>query len=90
MNENLKYWLALNKVEGLGPVKTKKLLEQYGSAKAICEALNCEIQDADEELKKIEALKVRAITAEDDAYPQNLKNIYDPPPILFVKGDLLR
>ena len=90
MNENLKYWLALNKVEGLGPVKTKKLLEQYGSAKAICEALNCEIQDADEELKKIETLKVRAITAEDDAYPQNLKNIYDPPPILFVKGDLLR
>ena len=90
MNENLKYWLALNKVEGLGPVKTKKLYEQYKSARAICEALNCKIPEIENELKSLEGEKARAVTIEDESYPDNLRNIYDPPGIIYIKGELLK
>ena len=90
MNEDLKYWLALSRVEGVGPVKTKRLLEQYGSAKAICEALNCDVAAAEPELERIKALNVKAMVIEDENYPDNLKNIYDPPPILFIKGDITK
>lgn len=89
MRENLKYWLALNKVKGLGPVKLKKLLEQYSSAQAACAALNCPLPDVDEELRKLSGMKAQAFTVEDAAYSQSLKNIHDPPPILYVKGALL-
>jgi DNA processing protein len=89
MSENLKYWFALNNVPGLGPVKLKKLLEQYSSAQAVCAALNCPIPETGEELLKLTKINARAMAIEDPAYPLSLKNIHDPPPILYVKGELL-
>mgnify|MGYP005837263289 CR=1 FL=1 len=38
------------------------------------------------ELEKAEKAGVRIITFFDDEYPENLKEIYDPPVILYVKG----
>ncbi len=89
MQENLKYWLALNKVPGLGPVKLKKLLEQYLSPQAVCAALNCPVPEVAEELGKLSSLKAQAITIDDPDYPLSLKNIHDPPPIIYVRGELL-
>ena len=40
------------------------------------------------ELTKIKDSDIRFITLTNNAYPQNLKSIYDPPPYLYVKGDL--
>ncbi|MBL7068430.1 MAG: DNA-protecting protein DprA [Candidatus Omnitrophica bacterium] len=46
-----------------------------------------------EGLKKEEGLigknRAAVLALFDDAYPENLKNIYDPPLLLYVKGDIL-
>lgn len=41
-----------------------------------------------EELNKIEKSKIAVLTIDDKKYPSNLKTIFDPPPVLYVKGDL--
>ena len=88
MSENLKFWFALNKVPGLGPVKLKKLLDQYSSAEAACAAINCPVPEINDELLKLEQLKARVLASDDPAYPLSLKNIHDPPPLLYIRGDL--
>jgi DNA processing protein len=42
---------------------------------------------AQEECNKVIEAGARIISFGDDEYPPRLKEIYDPPPILFVKGD---
>ena len=42
-----------------------------------------------EELELIEKNNIKAITINDENYPKNLKEIYDPPIVLYVKGDIL-
>ncbi|MDD4879641.1 MAG: DNA-processing protein DprA [Candidatus Omnitrophica bacterium] len=41
-----------------------------------------------DEMKHIEKRNVKAISCLDKDYPMNLKDIYDPPIILYVKGEL--
>ena len=43
--------------------------------------------DLDTEVNKLKAVKVLCL--EDSDYPSSLKNIYDPPPVIYIKGDLL-
>ncbi len=40
------------------------------------------------EREKLERYKVKAFTWDDPAYPARLKEIYDPPPVLYVRGTL--
>jgi DNA processing protein len=89
MNANLKFWFALNKVPGLGPVRLKRLLDQYLSAEAVCAALNCPVPESNEEILELNKINAQAVSIEDAAYPLSLKNIHDPPPVLYFKGDLL-
>jgi len=44
---------------------------------------------ADAQLKILDKTKSKIITYWDEKYPKNLKNIYDPPIFLFVKGDII-
>jgi DNA processing protein len=44
--------------------------------------------DIDKELKLIEKEAIEIITIFDKEYPANLKNIYDPPFLLYIKGEL--
>ena len=41
------------------------------------------------ELKRIEEFGCRVLTQDDEAYPALLRQIYDPPVVLYVKGELL-
>ena len=41
------------------------------------------------ELKRIEEYGCRILTQQDEAYPPLLRQIYDPPVVLYVKGQLL-
>jgi len=43
----------------------------------------------DDELEKLERHKVKAITGDDPGYPARLKEIYDYPPLLYVRGTLI-
>lgn len=95
-------WIALNSVKGLGPVKIKALLEKYGTAEAAFERLSEELpalagnglavnkkallEQARDQLDRARKLDVRVLTLDDEEYPPHLKEIYAPPPVLFVKG----
>lgn len=43
----------------------------------------------DDEMDKLQRLRVQVITWHDDAYPPRLKQIYDLPPVLYVRGSIL-
>jgi DNA processing protein len=42
----------------------------------------------DDEMEKLERYKVQALTWKDDEYPSRLKEIYDLPPVLYIRGSL--
>lgn len=43
----------------------------------------------DTEMEKLERYRVQALTWQDDKYPSRLKEIYDYPPILYIRGKIL-
>ncbi|MFC1496682.1 DNA-processing protein DprA [Candidatus Margulisiibacteriota bacterium] len=90
MNPKLKYWLALNNLPKTGPVKIKKLLEKYKTSEAACLAEKCSFDWAEQEIERAENKKIKIFCPEDEEYPENLKNIYDPPVALYVRGKLLK
>jgi DNA processing protein len=51
-------------------------------------AVRAEI-DLEAELRRVERSGAKVLTWDDPGYPRNLLNIAQPPPVLFVKGDLL-
>lgn len=65
----------LKKVNGIGSI-TKKIINQR------------ENFNLDNLLNKLHKSNIKYITLVEDKYPENLKNIYDPPPVLFYKGEL--
>jgi len=69
---------ALAKVEGIG---TK-------TAEEICRTRDK--FDAEKEIAFAEKLGVWIINIEDQRYPIPLKKIYDPPPVLYIKGTLAK
>ena len=70
--------VALVKVEGIG---TK-------TAEEICRTRDK--FDVEKELGLAEKLNVWIINIEDERYPVLLKKIYDPPPVLYIKGTLAK
>jgi DNA processing protein len=69
------------------------LLRIEGVAPAIIERL----QKEKKKLPPLEALEekilssdIRVLTLEDEVYPEKLKEIYDPPFVLYIKGSLER
>lgn len=108
LNE-LKGWIALNMIPGVGSVTFMRLVNFFGSPEdvlkasikdllnvkgltpATCQAIvdHRNKIDADRELRLIERHNLKVITIKDEDYPANLKNIPDPPPVLYVKGQIL-
>ena len=66
----------LLKVGGAGPEAVRKLVE--GRRKV----------DPDAELQRAERLGVTVLTPALPEYPAPLRRIYDPPPVLYVRGEL--
>jgi len=44
--------------------------------------------DLDAEMERLERHQISVLTQDDPAYPKNLKEIYDAPPLLYVRGEL--
>ncbi len=108
-NEDLAYWLALNKTNSIGARRFVKLVKYFGSAKAAWEASPKEMREIEgfseilskgiaasrkeidpwKELEEVEKEGIDIITLRDERYPYNLTNIFDPPPVLYVKGEFL-
>ncbi len=100
--------VALNLIEGVGPVRVRQLLEHFGEAPAILSASKSQLmrvrgigQDTAEaiaaweksadlagELKRIADFNCHVLIQSDEDYPAMLREIYDPPIVLYVKGGL--
>ncbi len=48
-----------------------------------------DIDKVERYLKKLEEYNISTCTVDEPEYPANLKNIYDPPPVLYIRGKLL-
>jgi len=100
--------VALNLIEGVGPVRVRQLLEYFGEASAVLGASRAQllhvrgigedtadtigswekIVDLAGELKRIADFGCRVVIQSDEEYPTLLREIYDPPIVLYVKGGL--
>lgn len=109
MNDSdVKAWIKLNMIKGIGPLRFATLLKHFGSPQEILsskasslsqvkgigeEIAHRIIEEKDKvevnlELEKIKKEGVSILTLADKEYPANLKIIYDPPPVLYVKGKI--
>ena len=99
-------WLGLSLTQGLGPTKTRKLVEHFGGPEAVFRASLTELEStgiqavsaqsiatgksaelAREEIAKAASADVTILSLDDPSYPPRLKEIYDPPLILYVRGN---
>ncbi len=102
-----KYWIAFNRIPGIGRVRCSLLLNHFGSLERAWLAEAADLRaagleprlaqhivaqrpqiDVDGEAQRLRAHGVQALTWDDAAYPARLKEIYDPPPVLYVRGEL--
>ena len=101
-------FIALNLIEGVGPVRARSLLEHFGDAPKILSASKHELTrvrnigdetaeaissweksvDLAGELKRISDFGCHVLISSDENYPPLLREIYDPPLVLYVKGEL--
>ena len=75
---------------GIGPINFYKLIEKYQTAE---NALNYidknklfSQKHAELEIEKALKQNIFILTYKDKAYPQNLKNLHDAPPLIYIKG----
>lgn len=61
-------------------ILTKKELDKIRS---------CDFDDAKKIIEKCEFYNQNIITYNDNSYPERLRNIYNPPCVLYVKGDMV-
>ena len=66
----------LMQVEGIGKDTARNVVDWRKSV------------DLDAELARIEKAGVQVVTRDDVSYPKNLREIYDPPLVLYVRGEL--
>ncbi|MDA7857982.1 DNA-processing protein DprA [bacterium] len=70
----------------------EELQKIYGIGERIAEAISNARENFNlkEEIDKINENNVSVVTIFDDEYPSNLKSIFDPPILLYVKGKILK
>ena len=107
-SDKLKYWLAFNRIRGIGRARFKLLEDYFESMEAAWAGSQAEYRragldrrtiasivsgkqkvDPDAEIDLLDRSGVRALTWHDDEYPARLKQIYDLPPLIYLKGSLL-
>jgi DNA processing protein len=100
------HWVALALTPGLGPTRTRHLVEFFGSVDHLFQASLTSLEAAGipaaaaqslasgkslelagEELVRARAAGVKIVTLDDPAYPAQLRQIYDPPLALYVRGN---
>ena len=90
MNEILNKLLIL-RTSGIGPIKYRKLLDEFGSDESIIESLNLDIDFIDSVKREMDNawnLGVEYIVDTDLRYPRNLLNVKNHPIILSVRGNI--
>lgn len=107
---DIKYWVWLNTIPGLGSKRFTQLINKYGEPKVIWDLPDEELKrssfipsviinqiinqkiknEVDEHMERIYKNNIKVLTINDDLYPAFLKNIHDPPIVIYVKGTLIK
>ncbi len=106
MND-LKYWVAFNRIQGIGRARFSSMEQHFGNLEAAWHADAGEFKkagldrravsnivaqrpniDPDDEMAALEKHRVKPINWNDPLYPPRLKELYDLPPVLYVRGSL--
>ena len=101
------YWIAFNRVPGIGPTRLTALLETCGSIEAAWRAPIQQLQaagldrrslenlltlrrtlDLEAEWKRLQQSGAQLLTWDDAGYPHNLRQTPNPPPVLYVRGEI--
>jgi DNA processing protein len=110
MESNIKYWVWLSTIAGLGSRKYMKIINKYGDPEVLWnltyaelknlafipkavvnQILDTKIKDeVDRHMERIYKNNIKVLTINDDIYPIFLKNIHDPPMVIYVKGNLIQ
>ena len=83
--------LLILRTPGIGPVKYRNLLHQYGNDGAILESLRLDndfIDSVKREMDKAHDLHIEYICDNDSRYPTNLLNIKNHPIIICARGNI--
>ncbi|MFZ3070920.1 MAG: DNA-processing protein DprA [Anaerolineaceae bacterium] len=105
--DELTYWLAFSTVKGIGAVRFRKLLHQFGSLSIAWQASRTALLAAGmtekitdgiiEQRNKLDLgglqtnlvkKGIKVLTWNDPAYPRYLKEIDQPPPVLYYRGTI--
>lgn len=106
---SLEAMIILNMIKDIGPIRAKKLLEEFGEPEKIFQAsrdrlsrikgmdhkgiesiLTWEKQvNLAREIALCESHNCQVISTLDDDYPKLLREIYDPPIVLYIKGKMI-
>ncbi len=100
------YWVAFNRIAGVGRVRFGLLEKHFGRLENAWTATAAELRAAgldqrtvstivarrsdispEAEMEALARHGVRALTWHDPSYPARLKEIFDPPPVLYVRGE---
>src|SRR5438270_4073750 len=100
-------WLGLALAPQLGPTRSRRLVDHFGSVDKVFRASLTELEAAglpavsaqsihnrdslaraEEELLRVAAAVAAIVTIDDTQYPAQLRQIYDPPVALFVRGSV--
>ena len=65
----------LSEIPGIGKIISDKIIEYRGKI------------DPNREIEKAKKQGIKIVTLVDENYPEQLKQIYDPPPVLYVRGE---
>ena len=100
MRDDVKEWLLLSAIEGVGATRLKLLIEYFGSPKAVLDASFQQliaVSKIDEKIAKnithqrafkFAEKQIEIIPFIDERYPKNLLKIYDPPAFLYIRGKI--
>lgn len=83
--------LLILRSPGVGPVKYKNLVAQYGDVYSVVDSLNLTddfIDTVKSEMEKANSLGIEYICDDDERYPKNLLQIKNHPIIITVRGNI--
>jgi len=80
-----------NSLEHAWKASTGELKKSGLDSKTVENIVNLRTRIApDEEMESLKKYKIKVLACDSPAYPQRLKEIYDYPPVLYIRGNLLR
>jgi DNA processing protein len=97
--QRVRYWLALWRAPGVGPVKFAQLLERYAEPQQLFDTPNVsddhrlaeylrnpDWESVEGDLEWLQQEGCHLLTIKDKGYPQQLRELPDAPPLLFLRG----